>query len=67
VTHLEYEAYAEHVESKLTRSVRKPQVRWPVLAVVAEHRVGDVTVGEASVAVAVSSAHRGEAFEAAAT
>jgi molybdopterin synthase catalytic subunit len=65
VTHLEYEAYAEHVEPKLREICEEAAHRWPVLALVVEHRVGEVGVGEASVAVAVSTAHRGDAFEAA--
>ena len=65
VTHLEYDAYREHVEARLADDVREAGERWPVLAAVCEHRVGRVDVGEASVAVAVSSAHRADAFEAA--
>ena len=65
VTRLEYEAYDEHVESKMSEICAEAVARWPVLAVVVEHRVGDVSVGEASVAVAVATAHRGDAFEAA--
>jgi molybdopterin synthase catalytic subunit len=65
VTHLEYEAYREHVESSLRTIVEDAVQRWPVLSVVVEHRVGIVSVGQPSVAVAVSSAHRGDAFEAA--
>ncbi len=65
VTHLEYEAYAEHVAPKLREICLEAGEKWPVLAVVVEHRIGEVAVGEASVAVAVSTAHRGDAFEAA--
>lgn len=65
VTHLEYEAYAEHVEQKLAEICHEAVTRWPLQTVVVEHRVGDVAVGEASVAVAVSTAHRGDALEAA--
>jgi molybdopterin synthase catalytic subunit len=65
VTHLEYDAYREHVESSLSAIVADATQRWPVLAVAVEHRVGIVNVGEPSVAVAVSSAHRSDAFEAA--
>jgi molybdopterin synthase catalytic subunit len=65
VTHLEYDAYREHVEPKLREIVDEAMERWPVLSVVVEHRVGLVEVGETSVAVAVSAAHRGDAFEAA--
>jgi molybdopterin synthase catalytic subunit len=38
--------------------------RWPVGAVRIVHRLGPLEVGEASVAVAVCSAHREEAFAA---
>lgn len=65
VTHLEYDAYREHVEASLSGIVDDAVRRWPVLSVVVEHRVGVVEVGEPSVAVAVSSGHRGDAFEAA--
>lgn len=39
--------------------------RWPVTAVAAVHRVGDLALGDVAVVVAVSCPHRGEAFEAA--
>ncbi len=65
VGHLEYDAYEEHVESSLRVIAGEAAERWPVLAVVVEHRVGTVAVGEPSVVVAVSSAHRGDAFDAA--
>ncbi len=65
VTHLEYEAYIEHVEAKIAEVVSEACQRWPVLSAVVEHRVGRVEVGEPSVAVAVSSAHRDAAFAAA--
>jgi molybdopterin synthase catalytic subunit len=65
VTHLEYDAYVEHVEAKLAAIVAEATQRWPVLSVVVEHRVGRVEVGQPSVAVAVSTPHRGDAFEAA--
>ena len=65
VTHLHYEVYAEMVEAKIQEILDEAAQRWPLLAAVAEHRSGDVVVGEASVAVAVSSAHRTDAFAAA--
>lgn len=65
VTHLEYEAYREHVEGSLQAIAEEAAGRWPVLSIVVEHRVGIVDVGQASVAVAVSTAHRGDSFEAA--
>ncbi|HEU4894728.1 MAG TPA: molybdenum cofactor biosynthesis protein MoaE [Acidimicrobiia bacterium] len=65
VTHLDYEVFAEQVEPKIAEIVAEATSNWPVLDVVVEHRSGTVTVEEASVAVAVSSAHRSDAFEAA--
>jgi len=65
VTHLEYEVYAEQVEPKIREIVEEAGEKWPILSVVVEHRSGRVTVGETSVAVAVSSAHRSDAFAAA--
>ncbi|MCE9544711.1 MAG: molybdenum cofactor biosynthesis protein MoaE [Planctomycetia bacterium] len=38
--------------------------RWPLLGVAIVHRTGRVEIGETSVAVAVSTAHRAAAFEA---
>lgn len=65
VTHLDYEVYTEQVEPKIREIVVETTERWSVHAVVVEHRSGRVDLGEASVAVAVSAAHRGDAFEAA--
>ena len=65
VTHLEYEVYAELVEPKIREIVEEASGRWPILSAVVEHRSGTVNLGEASVAVAVSSAHREDAFAAA--
>jgi len=64
VTHLEYEAYEEHVAGKIEEICAEVRRRWDVLHLAVEHRTGTVNVAEASVVVAVSSAHRGDAFEA---
>ena len=65
VTHLDYEVFPEMVEPKITEVVEEAAAKWPFLAAAVEHRSGVVNLNEASVAVAVSSAHRAEAFEAA--
>ena len=65
VTHLEYEAYTEHVEAKIAEIVAEARERWPLNGVAAAHRVGSLDVGETSVGVAVSSGHRVDAFPAA--
>jgi molybdopterin synthase catalytic subunit len=64
VTHLEYEAYAGQVVPKIAEIVAEARARWPIIGAAAVHRVGDLAVGEVSVAVAVSSAHRVDAFPA---
>lgn len=65
VTHLDYEVYAEMVEPKIAEVVGSACAQWPVLAAAVEHRSGVVEVGQTSVGVAISSAHRADAFEAA--
>lgn len=62
ITHLEYEAYPEQVEAKIKEVVAEACRQWPLCAIAVEHRVGDVKVGEPSVAVAVSAGHRDSAF-----
>ncbi|MCU0704113.1 MAG: molybdenum cofactor biosynthesis protein MoaE [Fimbriiglobus sp.] len=61
---LEYEAYAPMAEKKLAEIETDVRRRWPVGDVAMVHRLGKLGVGEVSVAVAVSSPHRAEAFEA---
>lgn len=65
VTHLVYEAYIEHVEHRIAEIVEEAVTRWPILSAVVEHRIGRVELGGTSVAVAVSTGHRGDAFAAA--
>lgn len=65
VTHLEYEAYAGVVEAKIAEVVAEAAERWDVVRIAALHRTGTVHLGEPSVLVAVSAAHRVDAFPAA--
>ena len=65
VTHLDYEVYLEQAQAKIAEIVDDARTKWPVLSIAVEHRSGKVLLQETSVAVAVSSAHRAEAFEAA--
>ena len=61
---LEYECYSEMAEKKLAALEAEAQDRWPLAKCMIVHRLGHLPVGETSVAIAVSSAHRQEAFEA---
>lgn len=62
ISHLEYEAYPELVEVKIKEVVDEACRQWHLRAVLVEHRVGEVKVGEPSVAVVVASIHRDAAF-----
>ena len=62
VDELTYEAYREMAEERIAAIVSEAIERHGLEAAAAEHRVGSVPLGEASVAVAVSAAHRAEAF-----
>jgi molybdopterin synthase catalytic subunit len=65
VVALEYEAHAPMAEAKLKEIGEAVYGRWPgVRQVVILHRIGRLLVGEASVAIGVSAAHRQDAFEA---
>ena len=64
VTSLDYEAYAPAAEKMLARIGEEIADRWGIVHVAIWHRTGLLTVGEASVVIALSSPHRGEAFAA---
>ncbi len=64
VVHLEYEAYegmAERVMAEIADALRR---RYDLCAVAIHHRVGRVTICEASVVIAVSAPHRSDALAA---
>jgi MoaE-MoaD fusion protein len=64
VLHLEYEAYEGMAEEMMAELARDLSERHDLLAVAIHHRVGRVEIGEPSVAIAVSSAHRAAALAA---
>ena len=58
---LAYEAYVEMAEQKLAAIGDEIRTRWPkVRGVSIVHRIGRCEVGEASVAIAVTTPHRGD-------
>ncbi len=59
-----YECYPEMAEKELARLEEEAQRRWQLSRCAVVHRLGPMDVGETSVAIAVSSAHRQAAFEA---
>ncbi len=58
--------YSSHptAEAELRRVAEKVAADFPVRALAAVHRVGDLAVGDLAVVVAVSCPHRAEAFQA---
>jgi molybdopterin converting factor subunit 1 len=60
---LDYEAYSEMAVERIESILRECVQAHGLLGAAAEHRTGNVPLGEPSVIVAVSAAHRGEAFE----
>ncbi len=61
---LQYECHPEMANSKLAETESEARAKWPLQRCVIVHRLGRLSVGQTSVAIAVSSAHRREAFEA---
>jgi molybdopterin synthase catalytic subunit len=61
---LDYEAYPEMAEKELARIGEHAKKEWPICRMAIVHRLGPVKIGEASVIIAVSSAHRDAAFAA---
>lgn len=64
VIRLEYECYPGMAEKEMAKIGAEVLARWPIKKIAMIHRVGRVDIGEASVAIAVSSGHRHAAFEA---
>lgn len=64
VIRLEYETYLPMALKLMSEIEREIRERWNIHKISMIHRTGVVPVMEASVAIAVSSAHRKEAFEA---
>lgn len=64
VLYLDYEAYPAAAEKMLARIGDEIAEHWGIERVAIVHRTGKLAVGETSVAIAVASPHRGEAFDA---
>lgn len=64
VVHLDYEAYEGMAEGVMAEIAGELQQRYGVVAISVHHRVGRVGIGEPSVMIAVSAAHRAEALAA---
>ena len=65
VEFLEYEAYRPMAENKIHEIISEMKAKFEIDVVAIAHRTGRVDIGEKSMVVAVSAAHRRPAFEAA--
>jgi len=63
VTGLSYSAHPS-AEAELRRVAEVIAEKYPVIGIAAVHRVGDLAIGDLAVVLAVSCAHRAEAFDA---
>ena len=62
---LALEHYPGMTEREISRHVDEAEGRWPLMGIAIVHRIGRLLPGENIVLVAVASAHRQAAFEAA--
>ena len=62
---LEYEAYSPMAEDMMTQIIGEMRDQWEIGEVAVCHRTGRVDIGETSMVLAVSAAHRRPAFESA--
>jgi len=63
VSGLSYSAHPSAVD-ELRRVAEVIAEKYPVIGIAAVHRVGDLAIGDLAVVLAVSCAHRAEAFDA---
>lgn len=64
VTGIDYSAYVPMAERELATIVAEAAARFAAAHIVVEHRVGTLTLGEASIGIAVSHARRAAAMDA---
>jgi molybdopterin synthase catalytic subunit len=64
VTGMRYEAYTEMAASVLLQITQEAAAQAGTDRIAVVHRTGELGIGDVSVAIAVSSPHRGEAFDA---
>lgn len=64
VSGIEYSAYKAMAEEELRRIALEAAARFGTSSIVVEHRVGELELGDASIAIAVAHAHRANALDA---
>jgi molybdopterin synthase catalytic subunit len=63
VTGLDYSAYTSMAESELSGIADDAEARFDVHSLIVEHRVGELSLGEVSVAIVAAHQHREPAIE----
>jgi molybdopterin synthase catalytic subunit len=63
VTAIDYSAYEAMAVAEIERIVGEAHRQWPDARVMLQHRLGEIPVGEASIAIAAAAPHRAEAFD----
>ena len=64
VSFLEYEAHERMALKQITKIIEQAQQKWETHKVEVIHRLGKLEVTDCSIAIAVSTSHRNEAYEA---
>ena len=64
ISYLEYEAYPEMAIANMRQIEGEIREKWEIEQIAIHHRVGRLGIGEVSVIIAVSAAHRQPALEA---
>ena len=64
VSYLEYDAYAPMATKVMAQIAEEAKQRWPITDLGIWHRIGHLEIGQASLLVVVTAAHRKECFEA---
>ena len=63
VSAIDYSAYTSMAESELANIIAEAEDRFGVSAIVVEHRVGSLAIGDVSVAIVAAHAHRAPALD----
>jgi molybdopterin synthase catalytic subunit len=63
VLSISYSAFQEMAEKEFAKIAAEARERWKVGGVYIAHRTGKLAIGDPSVVIAVSAAHRAEAFD----
>src|ERR1700730_1325411 len=63
VTAIDYSAYTSMAESELEGIMAEAEDRFGVSAIVVEHRVGALAIGDVSIAIVTAHAHRAPALD----